>query len=239
VLAITSDWDSTVRVVQAGDRLVAEWAFGSRHGQYRSQDLGAVRAGQYQHVAVAVSGKRCAGFLDGKDVFEVPLRGSHPGAERGWKLTFGGPAGKTTVWDGFVEGVSVHGQPLSAQAVAANVAAYRRTLRGRTAPPRAVVRARLTELRRTPTPKEIKPYRRALVAHAYRVEAVLKGTCGAKRILSARWAILDDEVLPKDREVGKTYELTIADFEAHEELEGERLVEVELPGVPLYYEPRL
>jgi len=90
---------------------------------------------------------------------------------------------------------------------------------------RLIVEARLMEPSVIPAPKDIAPYRRALLVNGYEVVRVLSGSYRQKKLMAAHWVIEDGQVL-KDavREKGKTYRLVLERYDEHPELEGERLV---------------
>ena len=102
---------------------------------------------------------------------------------------------------------------------------------------RVVVEARLLKSPTIPTPESIQPYRHALVVHEYEISRVVEGTYGEKRINVAHWVIRDGKVLPDARrEAGATARLALERFDAHPELEGERLISAsDTPRLPLYY----
>ena len=105
---------------------------------------------------------------------------------------------------------------------------------------RLVVDARLTEPSGIPSPRDITPYRRALVVNAYEVVRVISGSYGRKRLMAAHWVIEDATVLQEAiREKGKTYRMILERYDDHPELEGERLVmDSDEFKLPLYYELR-
>jgi hypothetical protein len=105
---------------------------------------------------------------------------------------------------------------------------------------RVVVTGRLSHAGPIPTPQSILPYRHALVVNEYEVVGVTSGTYAEKKIQVAQWAIRDGKVLPEARKAaGATATLTVERYDAHPELEGERLI-TDLGGasMPLYYEIR-
>jgi hypothetical protein len=90
---------------------------------------------------------------------------------------------------------------------------------------RLVVEARVLEPAPIPTPKSILPYRRALFVNEYEVVQVLEGSYEGTKILAAHWVIRDGQVLATAaREPGNVYRMTLEAYDAHLELEGERLV---------------
>jgi hypothetical protein len=105
---------------------------------------------------------------------------------------------------------------------------------------RLVVDARLLKSPTIPTPASIEPYRHALVVHEYEVAGVVEGSTTEKRVIVAHWVIRDGKVLPDARrQAGATTRLTIERFDAHPELEGERVISAsDTPKGTLYYAVR-
>jgi hypothetical protein len=103
---------------------------------------------------------------------------------------------------------------------------------------RMVVEARLLRSPAIPTPASIEPYRHALVVHEYEVARVVDGTYEGKGLIVAHWVIRDARLLPDARrEAGATTRLTLERYDAHPELEGERLISAgDTPTLPLYYD---
>jgi len=103
---------------------------------------------------------------------------------------------------------------------------------------RLVVSARLVTAGPIPSPRSIAPYRHALVANLYEVVTVTGGSYREPRVLVAQWAIRDGRVLANARRTpGTIYRLVLEPYDAHPELEGERLVLGDgLPGLRLLYE---
>jgi hypothetical protein len=102
-----------------------------------------------------------------------------------------------------------------------------------------VVDARLASATAIPTPRSLAPYRNALVVNVYDVAKVVEGDYKDKRILVAQWAIRDARVLDEARQraVGSTARLRLERYDAHPELEGERVIAASGgPDLPLYYD---
>jgi hypothetical protein len=105
-------------------------------------------------------------------------------------------------------------------------------------PSRLVVNARLIRTVAIPDPKSILPYRNALIVNGYEIMDVVQGPYAAKEIRIAQWAIRNSEVLPEARKTpGAAFTLVVERYDAHAELEGERLISSsESSGLPLYYD---
>jgi len=103
---------------------------------------------------------------------------------------------------------------------------------------RVVLDLRLTHAGPIPTPQSILPYRHALVVNEYEVVGVTSGQYAQKKIQVAQWAIRDGKVLADAKKAaGATARLTVERYDAHPELEGERLItDLGASDLPLYYE---
>lgn len=103
---------------------------------------------------------------------------------------------------------------------------------------RVVVDARLIGVGTVPAPESIAPYRHALVVNRYEVMHVIEGQPPNRQLAVAQWAIRDARVLDAARKtVGQVFRLTLERYDAHPELEGERLIQGSADGdLPLYYE---
>ena len=103
---------------------------------------------------------------------------------------------------------------------------------------RLLVNVRLKRAGTIPDPQAILPYRHGLVVSEYEVLEIVEGTYPHKAIRLAQWAIRDSKVLPEARRtVGAAFTLVAERYDAHPELEGERLLsDSETSPLPLYYE---
>lgn len=103
---------------------------------------------------------------------------------------------------------------------------------------RVVLRARLVHAGPVPTPQSILPYRNALVVNEYEILSVVEGAHEPGRIRVAQWAIRDSRVLPDaQKRTGEEHTLVVELYDAHPELEGERLItDLGASDQPLYYE---
>ncbi len=103
---------------------------------------------------------------------------------------------------------------------------------------RLVVNVRLKRPGTIPTPASILPYRHGLVVSEFEVMDVVQGRYAEKEIRIAQWAIRDGKVLPGARQsAGSAFTLTVDRYDAHGELEGERLLSnSEASKLPLYYD---
>lgn len=183
-----------------------------------------LEAGRAVHVAVGLAESRLSLFAGGRLVlaragFEVDAT---PGAEVAVRVGGAGPDGAS--WAGGVEAVAIWSRSLDEAEVARRAEALRARVAGRRPIEPLVVVAEPLEPSPVPAPQEILPYRRALVVTKYRILEVVKGRYEGKTIEAAHWAILDGTVLPgAARRPGVRVRLVLEPYEAHPELEGERL----------------
>jgi hypothetical protein len=105
---------------------------------------------------------------------------------------------------------------------------------------RLVVNARLLRAASIPAPESILPYRHALVVNEYEIMDVVHGAYSEKEIRIAHWGIRDSRVLPEAAKTpGAAFTMAVERFDAHGELEGERVISAsEASALPLYYEIR-
>jgi hypothetical protein len=103
---------------------------------------------------------------------------------------------------------------------------------------RVVLEARRVHAGPVPTPQSILPYRNALVVSEYEVVRVVEGAYEPSAMRVAHWAIRDGRVLPDaQKPVGATGRLVVERYDAHPELEGERLItDLGAADLPLYYD---
>jgi len=106
---------------------------------------------------------------------------------------------------------------------------------------RLLLNVRLARPGPIPDPESILPYRNALVVNEYEVMDVVSGTYADETIRIAQWAIRDGRTLAGARKLaGTAFTLTVERYDAHPELEGERLIsDSETSGLLLYYDPRV
>jgi len=103
---------------------------------------------------------------------------------------------------------------------------------------RLVLNVRLARPGTIPPPESILPYRNGLVVSEFEVMDVIQGSYSDKEIRIAQWAIRDGKVLADARKTaGSAFTLSVERYDAHGELEGERLLSnSEASKLPLYYD---
>ncbi len=237
------DWASgatafNVSLAQAGDRLVLRGRSATAAaGTEPWLDLGPLRAGAPRHVIVTATPTRLAWFLDGQPAGALDNVGGgnwgrHP-------LVFGNAPDDRAPWDGTLEYVALYARWIPAAEAQRNYRRIAPRLADRKPPPHTVLEARALDLAAIPDPAAIAPYRRALAVNRYAVVRTLAGAPPAGgELLAAHWVILDGAALPEARRASnQVYRLTLDPFEAHPELEGERLMlDNAADHLPWYYE---
>ena len=103
---------------------------------------------------------------------------------------------------------------------------------------RVVLDVRLAAPVAIPSPRAILPYRHAMAVHHYDVVRVVEGSYSERTVPVAHWVIRDGRILSDARRlVGTAYRVTVEPYDAHPELEGERLVmSGDEPALPIYYD---
>jgi hypothetical protein len=203
-------------------------------------DLCEVRPGQPMHVIVSYYPGRLVCYVNGKPVLStMAIRGDLSNWEA-QHLLFGDEHDGGRDWSGTLEGVCIYNRFIGKAEAGRRHALYSARFAGRRTPDRLVVRGRLIEATPTPSPKDIEPYRRALVVHTYKVEKVLAGVYKPSEIVVAHWAILDGKVLAAiaRRKRGAVCRLALEKFGDNPQLEAERLLTARDEfGLDLYYDP--
>ena len=185
--------------------------------------LAQLEAGKSVHLLVSYAPGRLVCYIDGRAV--VP-NGSCQGDFSNWKLftlMFGDEVGGGRNWDGRLEGIAIYNRYMGSEEAQKHFALFSDKVAGRRVPETFVVNAVIEKISTAPTPESIAPYRRCLAEYIYRIEGVEKGTISDKRIVVARWVILDGKRVIPAGKVGERQRLTLEKFDDHKELEGERV----------------
>jgi len=223
------------RLLQDGDRLVLELRAAA--GRPEPVTLATLVAGRPQHVLIAYQPGRLAAWRDGEALAPAPQPAGDLGPWTDGPPVFGAEAGGGRPWAGRLEGIAIYNRYIEQEEAKARFAAAAARLKGRRPADRAVVAARLAAATPVPDPKAIAPYVRALAAHEYEVQEVAEGRLDARRILVARWAILDGRTLPAAGKAGEPLRLVLERFEDHPELDSERLIMENVKmDLPLYFD---
>ena len=183
-------------------------------------DLGELPNAGPHHIVVAMAPKRLALYVDGAKVRELD-----PSPAKiilmAPPLKFGG---EHEMWKGRMEGIAMYGRFVEEAEAARSWNAYRAKLAARKPMDRVVVDARLVAKTPAPEPKDMMPYRSALVVYEYAVQKVRDGKAikHGQVVRVAHWGVRDLKKTPAaERAVGSTVQLTLERFADHPELEAQ------------------
>ncbi|MCY2964653.1 MAG: hypothetical protein NT069_13630 [Planctomycetota bacterium] len=159
-----------------------------------------------------------------------------PGRWNGAELRFGSEKLTGDGWRGRIERVRLEDRSADKSVLAADYQRLTADLSQRRPLSQWKVRGTVRQSTPIPTMEAIAPYRRALILHDVDITEVLRGELPTKRILVARWGLLDGRpVKGADPETGETLELTLESLGGHPELESERqLMETEDVDLPAF-----
>jgi hypothetical protein len=259
------DWDWEFFLGQQEDRLLfsirtaenmlsmdGKRIAGDLHGRAPIYEIARLPDTLPHHLIVGYLPGRLAAYLDGRQVFESK---EVTGSLKTWgygELCFGdNHNGGRHDWLGRLEGVAIYKRFLDAGEAARNSAVYRKKLAARKILPQIEVQAVLRAASRIPEPREIAPYRDALVIDEYEVEKVLRAGKDwrfdgkiepGRKIRVAQWGIADGvKTALVEAKTGGSYRLLLEVFANHPE----KLDEMETCNsldeafeTPLLYEPR-
>jgi hypothetical protein len=165
------------------------------------------------HVIISWAEKRLAFYLDGKKVKEIDPSPAH--------LLMPTPPMRfaENAWRGTFEYLAFYNRFIEEGEAAKNAAVVAAELAKRKALPRIEVQATLIAKSKIPDPRQIAPYRNALIVNEYSVEKVLKGTYAGKTIRVVQWGMLDLKPTPLAAQApGTSVKLVLENFADHDEL---------------------
>ncbi len=200
--------------------------------------LAKLTADEPHHVVVSYRPGRLLCVVNGKQTcYTTKVKGTL----RNWEpmvLIFGDEYADGRDWAGRIDGVAIYSRFVGPEEARQKYDLNARRTKGRKKPPAVTVSAELVEKTPTPDKNDLQEYTRGLVVYTYKVKAVRKGKLTARRIHVAHWAVLDDKPVGLNRTVGKVYTMTIEPFDAHDELEGERVFNTSDEfDLPVFYVP--
>jgi hypothetical protein len=199
-----------------------------------------------EHIYIAVEKSALKVYAGGVLLREIKIKDSHFASWQEADLVFGQT--KTDVFDNdqnnifnaAISNVAVHSQPLSAEGIAAKSKQISEKLQGRKPLETLSFQGKITEVSKVPAPESLGAYSRTLVVNRYAIDPKsVEGEYSEKEILVAQWAVLDRKILPETAAftVGSQAKLKVHPFDAHPELEGERLMmDMFDPDLELYYQ---
>jgi len=216
-----NDWGEGIFWLFQEKNLLQVALGGESRGSQKVFEMATLPDTKPHHVIVSVAPKRLAFYLDGKKVKEIdpsPAQLLEVGAP---PITFAGyrpDPGKKT-WHGTFEYVAMYNRFIEEDEAAKNAAAVAADLAKRKTLPRIEVQATLIGKSKIPDPRQMAPYRNALIVNEYSVDKVLKGTYAGKTIRVAQWGMLDLKPTPLAAlEPGASVKLVLETFADHDEL---------------------
>ncbi len=233
ILALAGDGAGGFALAQRGEKLLLDLATDSDE-EATEVLLGTVSAGEPVHVVVNLRPDQVTAWMNGEQVtqqnVETPF--TEWSAEN---LVFGGSWALQHTWNGNLKGVAIYPEPLNPETVSAHARHWQEQVAQRE--PLQTVKLKGHLLESSP-PADAANYPRSLVAYRYKVEEVLEGEDPGEHVVVYHWGVLGgekQEVL--NREIGETYELTLAPYNQFPALETEHKVEdVFDPEAGLFYD---
>ena len=199
-----------------------------------------------EHIYIAVEKTGVQVYAGGALVRKIQVKDSPFSSWQEAALLFGETEPETpendlkNAFNAALSHVAVHSEPLSAEEIAEKSRLISEDVQKRQPVETLSFQGKITEVSKVPAPDSLGAYSRALVVNRYAVNAEsIEGEYPDKEILVAQWAVLDRKILPETAAftVGSQAKLKVEPFDAHPELEGERLMmDMFDPDLELYYQ---
>ncbi len=202
--------------------------------------LASLEPGRAYHVLVTYKPGLLVCYLDGKVAMQTSFeRGSLDNWHgSSYSLIFGNEVGGVRPWEGYLDGVAIYSRFIGADEAEKKFTLASARLAGRPAIDRKIVKAEMIHKASSPPPEAIAPYRRALVINRYTIKESVDPELVNRTVQVAEWALLDAKV-PSTyarAEPGHVLELNLEPYEAHPQLESERLAsDMPAEDEDLYY----
>lgn len=153
------------------------------------------------------------------------------------QLVFGDELTSSRAFHGKLEGVAIYNRFIEAEEAGLNYQRYGDIAAQRRAPKRIQARLSLTARAKFPTLEDCAPYTRALVVYEYDVLSVLHGTCDAKKVRVAHWALLDGRAQPIEAlKEGSVATVMLEPFDEQPQLKSDYVSRLKGSDIPLYYD---
>ena len=212
---------------QENDRLVLRLQTSNTNRNGMDFTLAPIAAGTPYHVLVTYKPGLLICYLNGKIASQTKFEKGSFDKWQGssYSLIFGNEVGGVRPWEGYLDGVAIYGRFIDAEEAAKKFELARARIAKRPRIDRKIVKAEMLQKADSPPPEAITPYRRALVINRYRIKEANDSTFVNQTVQVAEWALLDAKV-PASYEhakPGKILELNLEPYEAHPQLESERL----------------
>lgn len=224
---ITADTERTVLALVTEGGKTADFSLRQKgstliwhSGETDSGPFATLAAGTPTHVVVTSTGSVLQVFANGTSIFEKKLA-LDPKKWTGKRIFYGTATGAPPYWHGYLEHIVLRDRAQTAAEIAADFAVLQPTL-ARPQPEHWLIRGKLIEKTEWGEGDVAfdDEYARLVVAYRYEVVAVKKGTYEDKQISVMHWGALDRTPVPSviNREIGKEYDLTLEEVDAHPEV---------------------
>ena len=189
--------------------------------------LAALEAGKAYHVVVTYKSGLLVCYLNGKAVSRTNFES---GSFKEWHgssytLIFGNEVGGDRPWEGYLDGVAIYSRFIQPEEAARKFSLAHARIAARPQIDRKIVKAEMLQKADSPLPEAITPYRRALVVNRYKIKEAQDAKLVNQTVQVAEWALLDAKVPSTYAHTtpGHVVELNLEPYEAHPQLESERL----------------
>jgi len=192
------------------------------------------------HVLVTYKPGLLTCYLNGKIASQTNLES---GSFEDWQgssysLIFGNEIGGARPWEGYLDSVAIYSRAIDSEEAAKKFELASARVAARPKIERNVVRAEMLQKADSPPPEAIAPYRRALVINRYKIKEAEDAQLVDQTVQVAEWALLDAKIPSSYAEAkpGQVLELSLEPYDAHPQLESERLA-TDMPSLDqdLYY----
>lgn len=225
---------------QEGNYLVLRLQTSNTNKNGMDFKLAPIEAGTLYHVLVTYKPGLLVCYLNGRIASQTSFE---KGTFDKWQgssnsLIFGNEVGGVRPWEGYLDGVAIYGRFIGAEEAAKKFELAGARISQRPRIDRKIVKAEMLQKADSPPPEAITPYRRALVINRYKIKQASDSQLVNQTIQVAEWALLDAKVPPSyaHAKPGEIVELNLEPYEAHPQLESERLAS-DMPSLDeeLYY----
>ena len=224
---------------QEDDRLVLRLQTSNTRRNGIDFNLAPLEPGKQYHVLVSYKPGLLVCYLNGKIASRT---GFESGTLDNWhasnSLIFGNEVGGVRPWEGYLDGVAIYSRFFGPDEAAKKFILAGARIAARPRIDQKVVKAELLQKADPPPPEAITPYRRALVVNRYIIKQAKDSKLVNQTVQVAEWALLDAKVPSAYAHArpGQVLELNLEPYEAHPQLESERLAN-DVPSLDedLYY----
>ena len=225
---------------QENDRLVLRLQTSKTSRNGMDFKLAQLEAGKAYHVVVTYKSGLLVCYLNGKIASQTNFASGTFDEWHGssYSFIFGNEVGGVRPWEGYLDGVAVYNRFVGQEEAARKFKLAGVRIAQRPMIDRKIVKAEMLQKAESPPPDAITPYRRALVVNRYKIKEARDSQLVNQTVQVAEWALLDAKIPSTYAEAkpGKVLELNLEPYEAHPQLESERLAS-DVPSLEedLYY----